>query len=458
MKKSTIKTLDKASGSDHIFSNKQLLALLLPIIAEQLLNSLMGMADSMMVSNVSPEAISAVSLVDSINILVQQAFAALATGGVIVCSNYIGQKRIDNARNAAGQVIMVAAIISVAISAITLIFRLPLLRIIFGEVDAAVMTNAETYFFITILSFPGIALSNAGSAVYRAQGNTRLPMIVAIISNALNIVGNAALIWGAGMGVEGAALATLFSRVFYAVVILALLYRPGQPLTVNNYHKIRPDKKEIHRILAMGIPNGIENSMFQFGKLAIQSTVSTMGTIAIAAQAMTNIFENVNGVAGCGVGIGLMTVVGQCLGAGRKDEAIYYIKKLLIWSQIAILLSCLFAYAIARPVTALAGMEPESAKMCIYMLGWITIVKPILWPGSFTTAYGLRAAGDVRFSMITSTITMWLCRVSLCMFLCRVIGLGPIGVWIGMFSDWGVRNIVFTIRFISGKWLKHKVV
>lgn len=458
MKKSTIKTLDKASGSDHIFSSKQLLALLLPIIAEQLLNSLMGMADSMMVSNVSPEAISAVSLVDSINILVQQAFAALATGGVIVCSNYIGQKRIDNARNAAGQVIMVAAIISVAISAITLIFRLPLLRVIFGEVDAAVMTNAETYFFITILSFPGIALSNAGSAVYRAQGNTRLPMIVAIISNALNIVGNAVLIWGAGMGVEGAALATLFSRVFYAVVILALLYRPGQPLTVNNYHKIRPDKKEIHRILAMGIPNGIENSMFQFGKLAIQSTVSTMGTIAIAAQAMTNIFENVNGVAGCGVGIGLMTVVGQCLGAGRKDEAIYYIKKLLIWSQIAILLSCLFAYAIARPVTTLAGMEPESAKMCIYMLGWITIVKPILWPGSFTIAYGLRAAGDVRFSMITSTITMWLCRVSLCMFLCRVVGLGPIGVWIGMFSDWGVRNIVFTIRFISGKWLKHKVV
>ncbi|MCR5100788.1 MAG: MATE family efflux transporter [Butyrivibrio sp.] len=441
-----------------MFSNKQLLWLLIPIIAEQLLNSLMGMVDSMMVSNVSPEAISAVSLVDSINILVQQAFAALATGGVIVCSTYIGQKRTESAKKAAGQVIMTSAFISAVIMVICMMFRMQLLHLIFGDVDMAVMNNAGIYFFFTILSFPGIALSNAGSAVYRAQGNTRLPMTIAIISNAFNIIGNAVLIFGFGMGVAGAAIATLASRIFSAVVILFMLHRPGQMLTVNHYMKMRPDKVEIKKILSMGIPNGIENSMFQFGKLAIQSTVSTMGTVAIAAQAMTNIFENVNGVAGVGVGIGLMTIVGQCMGAGRKDEAIYYVKKMLAWSHIAILSSCIFAYVISRPVTYFAGMEEESAKLCIYMLGWITVVKPILWPGSFTTAYGFRAAGDVRFPMIVSTISMWFCRVSLCMFLCRVIGMGPMGVWIGMFTDWGMRNLIFTIRFRSGRWLRHKVV
>ena len=259
------------------------------------------------------------------------------------------------------------------------------------------------------------------------------------------------------MGVFGAALATLLSRLFSAAVLLTLLSVKEQEIRVAHYYSIRPDFGKIKRILAMGIPNGVENSMFQFGKLAIQSSVSLLGTTAIAAQAMTNIFENVNGVAGIGIGIGLMTVVGQCLGAGRKDEAVYYTKKMIGWGYAVILISCLFTYAIARPVVTLAGMEKESAALCIYMLGWITIVKPILWSPSFITAYSLRAAGDVKFSMIVATLTMWLCRVTLATFLIRVVGMGPIGVWIGMFSDWGIRAIIFTVRFLKGRWI-HKVV
>ncbi|MCR4903207.1 MAG: polysaccharide biosynthesis C-terminal domain-containing protein, partial [Butyrivibrio sp.] len=303
-------------------------------------------------------------------------------------------------------------------------------------------------------------LAGAGSAIYRAMGNTRLPMNIAIFANITNIILNALFIYVFGLGVAGAALATLISRMLYAVVLLFRLrqHSDKQPLFVRDYHKIRPDKEKIKSILSMGIPNGIENGMFQFGKLAIQSSVAICGTTAIAAQSMTNIFENVNGVAGVGVGLGLMTVVGQCMGAGRVDEARYYIKKLTGWAFIAVLLSCLFAYAIARPVTTLAGMSNESASLCIYMLGWITIVKPVFWPFSFTPAYGFRAAGDVKFSMIVSSCTMWLCRVSLATFLIRVVGMGPIGVWIGMFSDWGIRGIIFTIRFFSGKWANHKVV
>ena len=440
-----------------MFSNRKLLLLLIPIIAEQFLNSLMGMADSMMVSNVGAAALSGVSLVDSINNLVVQAFNAMATGGVIICSTYVGQKDLKRANDSARQVILVSAFISFVLMLICLLFRNQLLSFIFGEIEQDVMQAASIYFLLTIISYPGISLAAAGSAVFRAQSNTRLPMNVAIVSNILNVAGNAVLIWGFGLGVYGAAIATLCSRLFSAIVLLVFLRRDNQRIFVREYHKIRPDFEKIKKILAMGIPNGIENSMFQFGKLAIQSSVSILGTAAIAAQSMTNIFENVNGVAGIGVGIGLMTIVGQCLGAGRKDEAIYYTKKMIGWGYIAILSSCLLTYAISRPVTFIAGMEKESAALCIYMLGWITIVKPLLWPLSFVTPYAMRAAGDVKFSMIVATLTMWLCRVTLATYLIRVVGMGAMGVWIGMFCDWGIRGIIFTIRFRSGKWI-HKVV
>ena len=173
---------------------------------------------------------------------------------------------------------------------------------------------------------------------------------------------------------------------------------------------------------------------------------------------MTNILENLNRIAAIGIGIGMMTVVGQCLGAGRQDEAIYYIKKLSVIAEVVIIGCCALVYILTRPVTMLGGMEPESAKMCFYMIGWITVVKPIVWTLAFVPAYGMRAAGDVRFSMVLSCISMWLFRVTLCIYLCRFHGFGPIAVWIGMFTDWTVRGIVFTIRFKSRRWLAHEVV
>ena len=450
--------MEKNNSEKHLFSNHDLWMLLVPLVVEQLLNSLMGTADSIMVSNVGSAAISAVSLVDSINILVIQAFYALAAGGTIVCSQYIGQRDKKNAEESARQLVFVVASISTAVMAICLLARGPLLRLIFGSVEADVMEAARIYFFYTALSFPFIALYDAGSSIYRAQGNTRLPMTIAVVSNGLNIAGNAVLIWGFHLGVAGAAIATLGSRVISAVVVLAFLRNPKQEIAVYGYGRIRPDGQRIRRILSLGIPNGIENAMFQFGKLAIQSTVSTLGTIAIAAQAMTNILENLNGIAAIGIGIGMMTVVGQCLGAGRQDEAIYYIKKLSVIAEVVIIGCCALVYILTRPVTMLGGMEPESAKMCFYMIGWITVVKPIVWALAFVPAYGMRAAGDVRFSMILSCISMWLFRVTLCIYLCRVHGFGPIAVWIGMFTDWTVRGIVFTIRFKSRRWLAHEVV
>lgn len=449
---------EKVDQQDLLFHNKALFALLIPIVIEQLLNSFMGMADTMMVSNVGSTAISAVSLVDSINNLVIQVFSAMATGAAIICSQYLGSRDEKGCNRAARQVVLTVFVISIVLTLIGLILNRSLLYLIFGQVEESVMTNAMSYFLITVLSYPFLALFNAGAAFYRAGGDSKFPMKISVLSNILNIAGNALLIFGFGLGVAGAAISTLLSRVFCTVVIFWYLKKPGKPIRIDHYSSIRPDMGLIRKILAIGVPAGIENGMFQFGKLAIQSTVSTMGTAAIAAQAMTNILENVNGVYGVGVGIGLMTVVGQCIGANRKEEARYYIVKLTAIAEVGILLSCLFVYAIARPVTWIGGMEAESANLCIYMAGAITIVKPIVWTLSFIPAYGMRAAGDVRFSMIISTCTMWCCRVALCIFLARTFAMGPIAVWYGMFADWSIRAVIFTCRFFSGRWLKKSMV
>lgn len=447
-----------AQQTKHIFSNRDLRKLLIPLMLEQLLNCFMGMIDTIMVSNVGSAAISAVSLVDSINVLVIQAFAALAAGGAIVCAHFIGSRDKKGSNLAARQVLLSVTIISVIITAFCFAFKTPLLKLIFGSVEKSVMAASETYFFYTALSFPFIALYDCGASIFRAQENTRCPMVISVISNVLNVAGNAWMIWGLHMGVAGAAIATLISRIFCAVTVLYFLRRPKQEIVVQDYLKIRPDFKMIKKILAIGIPSGVENGMFQFGKLAIQSTVATLGTVAIAAQAMTATLEALSGMAAAGVGIGLMTVVGQCIGAGRKDEAVYYIKKLSVIGEIVIVVCSIVVFAITKPVTILGGMEAQSAKMCFTMMLAVTIVKPLVWTASFIPAYGLRAAGDVKFSMFVSALSMWIFRVTLCVCLCRCFGFGPMAVWIGMFTDWTVRGIIFTWRFYSKKWLKHSVV
>lgn len=441
-----------------MFTAKELRRLLIPVIIEQFLNSFMGMADTMMVSQAGSTAISAVSLVDAINVLVIQVFSALATGGTIICAQYLGRRDEKAANKAAGQVTLTVAAISLVITFLCVGFRAPLLQVTFGQVEADVMTDSMTYFLITALSFPFIALFGAGSAFYRAGGESKFPMRVSVLSNLLNIAGNAVLIFGFGMGVAGAALSTLFSRIFCAVVIFYFLRKPKQPIVLKNYFSIRPDFPLIGRVLALGVPSGIENGMFQFGKLAIQSSVSTLGTTAIAAQAMTIILENLNGIGGIGVGIALMTVVGQCIGANRKEEAKYYMVKLTFYGELIVLCSCLIVFAITKPVTYLAAMEARSALMCFEMVAAITIVKPIVWTLSFVPAYGMRAAGDVKFSMLYASVTMWCCRVALCIYLIRFQGFGPMAVWIGMFADWTLRAVGFTIRFFSGRWLKKRVI
>lgn len=442
----------------NMFTKKKIWALLIPLIIEQMLTSLMGTADSMMVTSAGSAAISAVSLVDSLNVLIIYIFSAMATGGAIICAQYLGRKEGAQAGETGRQLILSVSVISVVIMIICLLLREPLLRLIFGQVEAEVMTNAQTYLFITALSYPFIALYNAAAALFRVDGNSRLPMVVATVSNIINIIGNAVLIFVFDMGVAGAAIATLLSRIISAVAVLYCLRQPHQSIVVRDYLKIRPDMKRIRSILSVGIPNGIENGMFQIGKLAIQSTVSTMGTVAIAGQSMTSILESFTCNGAIAVGLGMMTIVGQYMGAGLIEEAKKAIKQLTFYAEITILVLCALMALLVKPITILSGMEPDAAKITIELTYIICIVKPFVWALAFVPAYGLRAAGDVRFSMITASCTMWLCRVALAISLVKLFHFGPIAVWIGMFTDWFVRSIIFTLRVRSGKWTQKHVI
>ena len=441
-----------------MFSNKALWKLMAPLAFDQLLNSMMGTVGTMVVSNLGSAAISAVSLVDAINVLIVQAFYALAAGGTVVCSQYLGCKKEKEANEAARQLLFITFVLSVVIAAICLAANGPLLRLIFGEVEPQVMKYSRQYFIISAISYPFIALYDDGSSIFRAQENSKTPMMISLCANILNLILNILFVWGFHMEVIGSATATMLSRAFSTIAVLCPLCRPELIIRLRGYLSIRPIWSQIRRILYLGIPSGIENSMFQFGKLAIQSTVSMMGTAAIAAQGMTNILENLNGILAIGIGVGLMTVVGECMGAGRKDEAAYYIKKMTAVSEVVVIASCLLIFALVHPITVFGGMEAKSAKMCIFMVGCITIAKPIVWSLAFIPAYGFRAAGDVKFTMVTSALIMWFCRVTLAMFLARVLGFGPIAVWIGMFTDWSVRAIIYSIRFKSGKWMEHQVI
>ena len=445
-------------NQQHMFSNKMIRALLVPIILEQLLNSIMGTADTMMVSNVGSAAISAVSLVDSINILVIQAFSALAAGGAIVCAQYIGQGNKERANESARQVLFIITLISVAVSAFCLIFQKPLLRLIFGAVEADVMRASEIYFFYTALSFLFIAAYDAAASIFRAQENTRDPMLISMVSNVMNIVGNAIMIWGFHMGVAGAALATLISRIFCAVVVLAELRLDRQPIVVRDYLKIRPDGKMIGRILALGIPSGIENSMFQLGKIIVLSLVSTFGTYAIAANAVSNAIALFQILPGMAITLAITPVISRCVGAGDYEQAKYYNKKLMLITYVSMTAMVLFIFSLLPFILNAYNLSDLTAKTTADIIHFHGIGAIFIWPVAFSLPATFRAAGDAKACMYISSISMWIFRIGFSYVLGKYMGMGVFGIWVAMVIDWVFRAMCFVIRYFKGSWKKNAIV
>ena len=442
-----------------LFTRQALVALLLPLIAEQALSVTIGLADTLMVSSVGEAAVSGVSLVDSFNTLMIQVMSALATGGAVVTSQYIGHREPKNAKAAAAQILFVLASFSLVVAAVVVVGRHAILRGIFGSIDADVMRYAETYFLLSALSYPFIGLYNAGAALFRAQGNSKISMLSSLVMNVINIGGNAVLIFGFGMGVMGAALASLVSRAVACVVVLYLLQNPACPLRVDGLRALAPDGGLIRRILRVGIPAGIENGMFQIGKLSVSSLTSTLGTAAIAANAVANTTTTFLNIPANAVGMAALTVVGQCLGAGEKEQAVYYSRRLLLTAYCGAWVMNLSAFLFAnRFAISLFNLSPEAQTMALQVMVWFNFVSLFFWPSSFTLPNILRAAGDARFTMAVSILSMWVFRVGFCYVMVLGFHGRLLSIWMGMFLDWVFRSLCFFVRFARGRWMEQSVI
>ncbi len=445
--------------SAPLFTRQQLLALLLPLIAEQALSVTIGLADTLMVSSVGEAAVSGVSLVDSFNTLLIQIMSALATGGAVVTSQYIGHREPKQAKAAAAQILFILASLSCLVAAIVVVGRHAILRGIFGSIEADVMNYAETYFLLSALSYPFIGLYNAGAALFRAQGNSKISMLSSLVMNVVNIGGNAILIFGFGMGVMGAAIASLVSRAIACCAVLYLLQKPASPLRLDSLQALRPNNDLIRRILRVGVPAGIENGMFQIGKLSVSSLTSTLGTAAIAANAVVNTSTTFLNIPANAVGMAALTVVGQCLGADEKEQAVYYARRLLLVAYCGAWVMNISAFLFAnRMVVSLFNLSPQAQAMALQVMMWFNIVSLFIWPSSFTLPNILRAAGDARFTMSVSIFSMWVFRVGFCYFYVLNFHGGLLSIWAGMFLDWTFRSLCFVIRFLRGKWLEKNVI
>lgn len=442
----------KIDRSHYLFDNKALTALIIPLIVEQLLAVLVGMADSIMVANVGEAAVSGVSLVDNIMVLLINIFAALATGGAVVAGQYLGQKREKDACIAAKQLIWFIFLCSVGITAIVYLGRSFILHSVFGAIDADVMSSANTYLMIVTASIPFIALYNGGAAIFRAMGNSKVSMQVSIVMNVINVAGNAILIYGFHRGTEGVAIPTLVSRMVAAILILGLLCNQTRVLHLEKTLRYHLNGSMVKRILNIGVPNGLENSMFQLGKILVLSLVSTFGTSAIAANAVSNAVALFQILPGMAISLAVTTVISRCVGAGDYEQAKYYTRKLLkiTYCCMAVTFALIFAVLplIMKVYNLSAGTSAESEKILLFH-GCSAI---LVWPIAFNLPAVFRASGDVRYSMITSIVSMWIFRIAFSYILGKYMGIGVFGVWIAMIIDWCFRAILFVYRYFSGKW------
>ena len=439
--------------TNMLFSKQDIRKILFPLLVEQILAVALGMFDSMMVSSVGEAAVSGVSLVDSISILLINVFSALATGGAVVCSQFLGHKDTEGARSSAKQLYYAVFAVSSLLMTIALVFSSQILHLIFGKVEADVMAFAKTYFVITAISYPFLGLYNGGAALFRAMGNSKISLYVSLAMNLLNVGGNALLIYGFKLGVAGAAISTLAARIFGAAVMLILSHNRKNTIYVDNILRFRPSFPIIRRILRIGIPGGMENGMFQVGKLLTQSLVASLPTAIIAANSVANTLASFQYAAGGAVGLTLITVIGRCTGAGEKEQAKHYAKSLLFTAYKIMLITSVLLTIFPKPIIGLFELSTEATDAVLRLVLLHNLATVLIWPLAFTLPHCFRAASDVMFPMVTSIISMWVFRVVCSYIFVLYFHLGVYGVWLAMFCDWLFRGSMFFIRLISNKWL-----
>lgn len=439
---------------NRFFSNADLCKLIVPLIIDQFLQAFVGLADSIMVASVGEAAVSGVSLIDTIMVLILNIFTALATGGAVIAGQFLGKKRDEMACKSTNQLISFTLKASLIIMLLCYLGRNFITHVVFGKIEADVMYNCNVYMMIVFASIPMTALYNAGAAIYRAMGNLAVAMKISMLMNAINLGGNALLIFVFHRGVEGVAIPTLVSRTVACVIMMFLMN--NQKHTLHLYHpfSFKTDWGLLKKILYIGVPNGLENSMFQLGKILVLSIVTSFGTASIAANAVSNNVATFAILPGMSVGFAILTVGAQCVGAGDYEQVRYYTKKLMKIVYVSLFAANILVVLAVPYIIKIYGLSAEASQYAHKILIYHSICAVTIWPLSFSLPNTLRAAADVTYTMILSIISMWIFRIGFSVVLGVYCHMGVFGVWVAMTIDWLFRAVCFSIRYLRGKW-KH---
>lgn len=440
--------------NNRLFSRNDLVRLIIPLIVDQFLQVAVGLSDSIMVARVGEAAVSGVSLVDTVMLLIINIFTALATGGAVIAGQYLGRKDPKTGCEATAQLFNFTFLFSIFIMILGYLGQNVILYHVFGKIEPEVMKDSRTYLLIVLSSIPMIAMYNAGAAIFRAMGNSNVAMKTSLLMNSINVFGNALLIFGFHRGVEGVAIPTVVSRGVACVVILILLNNQEHELHILHPYPFKIKWNVLKKILYIGIPNGLENSMFQLGKIAVLSLVSGLGTASLAANAVGNNIANFAILPGMSFGFALLTVCAQCVGAGDFEQVKYYTKHMMRVEYLCLIASNLIVILALPFILSVYNLSDEAAQYANDIILYHATCVVTIWPLSFTLPNTLRAAADVKVTMVLSIISMWVFRFGFSYLLTMVFHMGIFGVWVAMTIDWLVRGIFFVCRYRSGRWQK----
>lgn len=441
-----------------MFTNQDLKNMIVPLFFEQLLVMLVGIMDTFIVSYVGEAAVSGVSLVNSFNTIFIYLFTALASGGAVVISQYIGNKDQKNSVRSSSQLLMFSTVFSIVLSCIVLMFHHTILSALFGKVEMDVMDACITYIVISALSYPFIAIYNAGASLFRSMGKTKVTMYVSLASNIINVIGNCIGVFVLHAGVAGVAIPSLIARAFSAIVITNLCFRNDQTTYYTKKDLFAFDTDILRRVLSIAVPNGIENGIFQFVKVALSSVVALFGTYQIAANGVAQSIWSLAALVGATLGPVYITVIGQCMGNGDKEQAKYYFRKL---NKLAIVLSITwnaFVLVLTPLLMHFYQLSSETVQLIFYLVVIHNVFNAIVYPISGPLSNGLRAAGDVKFTMFVSIASTLLGRFVFSIIFAIYLNLGVIGIAFAMCLDWTIRAVIFYCRYRSEKWLEFKVI
>ncbi|WP_419576620.1 MATE family efflux transporter [Roseburia hominis] len=438
---------------NRLFSKKDLRKLIIPLILEQTLAITVGMADTMMISSAGEAAVSGVSLVDMFNNLIISVLAALATGGAVVTSQCIGAGRREEACQSARQLVFTEAAITIGISVLVLLFHRQILGLFFGQIEADVMQNAIIYLIISVFSFPLLAVYDSCAALYRSMGNAQITLKISLLMNVINVVGNAIGVYVLKLGVAGVAIPSLVSRGVAGVVLFTLLHNPDN-LVFLARGKFKVDATIVKRILFIGIPSGIENGIFQLGRVLVVSIIAAFGTSQIAANGVANSLDSMGCIVGQAMSLAMITVIGRCVGAGEEGQVRYYTKKLLgeTYFYTAVINSIILL--LLPWILQIYGLGEETTRLSYILVMIHDGMAIFLWPASFVLPNMLRACNDVKYTMVVSIFSMITFRIGFSYLFGVHMGWMAVGVWAAMVIDWVFRVICFVGRYLAGTWRK----